>query len=423
MMKAMVTGATSGIGAATVRALTAERFEVLAVARRGDRLADLQGETGAQILVGDVRDIAALTPGIERFAPDILVNNAGVGHGIDGLAGIGPEVLQEAIDINVTSLAQLTAAALPGMIESGGGHIVNIGSIAGLLTLFSALYGATKAAVHMFSQNLRFELIGTGVRVTEICPGRVASEFVRPRKVTVSGWTGSALPGSEPLTWRMSRTRCSTRSAPRHLSMSRHLKSCRRIRPPAACGWPTEMDRLTGMIALVTGARNGIGKATALALAREGAGLILADCQLGHEFWRTIRVDLFGTLLTCRRVIPEMVTSGGGSIINISSLRAIIGTHGADAYTASKGGVPTMSRAMAVQRAKHSVRVNVLAPGVVLTERVAAFVRPDNPIYQKSLLGPSEPEDVAFLAQFLASDEARKITGTVMCVDGGASIY
>ncbi|MXW87034.1 MAG: SDR family oxidoreductase [Boseongicola sp. SB0667_bin_21] len=183
------------------------------------------------------------------------------------------------------------------------------------------------------------------------------------------------------------------------------------------------MDRLTGMIALVTGARNGIGKATALALAREGAGLILADCQLGHEFWRTIRVDLFGTLLTCRRVIPEMVTSGGGSIINISSLRAIIGTHGADAYTASKGGVPTMSRAMAVQRAKHSVRVNVLAPGVVLTERVAAFVRPDNPIYQKSLLGPSEPEDVAFLAQFLASDEARKITGTVMCVDGGASIY
>ena len=176
-MKAIVTGATSGIGAATVRALAAERFAVLAVARRGDRLADLQNETGAQTLVGDVRDIAALTHEIERFAPDILINNAGVGHGIDGLAGIGPELLQEAIDINVTSLAQLTAAALPGMIESGRGHIVNIGSIAGLHTLVSALYGATKAAVHMFSQNLRLELIGTGVRVTEICPGRVATEF------------------------------------------------------------------------------------------------------------------------------------------------------------------------------------------------------------------------------------------------------
>ena len=141
------------------------------------------------------------------------------------------------------------------------------------------------------------------------------------------------------------------------------------------------------------------------------------------EFWRTIRVDLYGTLLTCRRVIPEMARAGGGSIINISSLRAMIGTHGADAYTASKGGVLTMSRAMAMQWAEKGIRVNVLAPGVVLTERVAAFIKPDNPIYQKSLLGPSDPEDVANLALFLASDEARKVTGTVMRVDGGASIY
>ncbi|MEM7461750.1 MAG: SDR family NAD(P)-dependent oxidoreductase [Pseudomonadota bacterium] len=141
------------------------------------------------------------------------------------------------------------------------------------------------------------------------------------------------------------------------------------------------------------------------------------------EFWRTIRVDLYGTLLMCRNVIPEMVKSGGGSIINISSLRAVIGTHGADAYTASKGGVLAMSRAMAMQWAEQNVRVNVLAPGVVLTERVAAFIKPDNPIYQKSLLGPSDPEDVANMALFLASDESRKITGTVMRVDGGASIY
>ena len=141
------------------------------------------------------------------------------------------------------------------------------------------------------------------------------------------------------------------------------------------------------------------------------------------EFWRTIRVDLFGTLLTCRRVIPEMVQAGGGSIINISSLRAVIGTHGADAYTASKGGVLAMSRAMAMQWASYDIRVNVMAPGVVLTERVSAFIKPDNPIYRKSLLGPSEPEDVANLALYLASDEARRVTGAVMRVDGGASIY
>lgn len=141
------------------------------------------------------------------------------------------------------------------------------------------------------------------------------------------------------------------------------------------------------------------------------------------EFWRTIRVDLFGTLLCCRRVIPEMVKTGGGSIINISSLRAVIGTDGADAYTASKGGVLAMSRAMAMQWAEHGIRVNVMAPGVVLTERIAAFIKPDNPIYQKSLLGPSEAIDVANLALYLASDEARKVTGTVQRLDGGASCY
>lgn len=141
------------------------------------------------------------------------------------------------------------------------------------------------------------------------------------------------------------------------------------------------------------------------------------------EFWRTIRVDLFGTLLCCRRVIPEMVKTGGGSIINISSLRAVIGTAGADAYTASKGGVLAMSRAMAMQWAEHGIRVNVMAPGVVLTERVAAFIKPDNPIYQKSLLEPSDPVDVANLALYLASDEARKVTGTVARIDGGASCY
>ena len=248
------------------------------------------------------------------------------------------------------------------------------------------------------------------------------------------------------------------------------------------------MGRLTGKTALVTGGGNGIGKASIVKFAGEGAKVAIADYNRDaadalaaeiaakggeaiavcgdvsdeesvdqmvtavleaygridvllnsagggsvkdgpvtelelDEFWRTIRVDLFGTLLACRRVIPEMVRAGGGSIVNISSLRAVIGTHGADAYTASKGGVLAMSRAMAMQWAEHGIRVNVMAPGVVLTERVAAFIKPDNPIYRKSLLGPSEPEDVANLALYLASDEARKITGAVMRLDGGASIY
>ena len=141
------------------------------------------------------------------------------------------------------------------------------------------------------------------------------------------------------------------------------------------------------------------------------------------EFWRTIRVDLFGTLLMCRRVIPEMVATGGGSIVNLSSLRAVIGTSGADAYTAAKGGVLAMSRAMAIQWADKGIRINVLAPGVVMTERVAALITPENPIYRKSLLGPSEPTDIANIAVFLASDESRRVTGAVMRVDGGASAH
>ena len=177
LQRAIVTGATSGIGAATVKALATSGYDVLAVARRADRLAKLAEDFNIQTLAADVRDITTLTASIKDFKPDILVNNAGVGHGIDGLPQLAPELMQEAVDINVTAPIQLTAAVIPGMKERGRGHIVNIGSIAGLHTLVSSLYGATKSAVHIFSQNLRVELLGSGLRVSEICPGRVTSEF------------------------------------------------------------------------------------------------------------------------------------------------------------------------------------------------------------------------------------------------------
>lgn len=175
--KAVVTGATSGIGAATVRALCADGITVLAIARRTDRLAELSEETGCHTAAIDVRETGQIRDELTAFDPDIIVNNAGVGHGIAGLAGLEPDEIARAIETNLIAPIQITAAALHGMKQRGNGHIVNIGSIAGLHAGVSALYGAGKTAIHRFSQNLRNELGGTGIRVTEICPGRVSTEF------------------------------------------------------------------------------------------------------------------------------------------------------------------------------------------------------------------------------------------------------
>jgi NAD(P)-dependent dehydrogenase (short-subunit alcohol dehydrogenase family) len=139
------------------------------------------------------------------------------------------------------------------------------------------------------------------------------------------------------------------------------------------------------------------------------------------EFWRTIAVDLFGTFLGCRFAIPAMVAGGGGSIINTTSIRALIGTAGADAYSSAKGGVRALTQALALQWAAHGIRVNAIAPGVILTERVKGLLREDDPIFRKSLLGASAPEDVAGLALYLASDEARRVTGAILPLDSGAS--
>jgi NAD(P)-dependent dehydrogenase (short-subunit alcohol dehydrogenase family) len=139
------------------------------------------------------------------------------------------------------------------------------------------------------------------------------------------------------------------------------------------------------------------------------------------EFWRTIGVDLFGTFLGCRFAIPVMAAQGGGSIINTTSIRAMIGTGGADAYSSAKGGVRALTLALALQWANKNIRVNAIAPGVILSDRVKALLREDDPLFKKSLLGPSEPEEVAQMALYLASDESRRVTGAILPMDSGAS--
>lgn len=177
LSSALVTGASSGIGAAVVRALAGQGMRVWAMARRADRLEALAAETGCTPVIADVRDTAALERVMADIAPDVLVNNAGLGAGITGLARASADDVARTIDTNVTALLQVTRLVIPGMTERGRGHIVNIGSVAGLYPIASTVYGGSKGAVHLISQNLRLELRGTGIRVTEISPGRVLTEF------------------------------------------------------------------------------------------------------------------------------------------------------------------------------------------------------------------------------------------------------
>lgn len=143
------------------------------------------------------------------------------------------------------------------------------------------------------------------------------------------------------------------------------------------------------------------------------------------EFWRCLRLDLFGTWLCSRAAIPLMQSSGGGSIVNSASIVAEMGIPNRDAYTAAKGGVVALTRSMAVEFAKDRIRVNVVVPGAVGTERVLGFFEREPHLkkqWDAYLLGIAEPIDVANAALFLASDESARTTGQKLAVDSGILI-
>jgi NADP-dependent 3-hydroxy acid dehydrogenase YdfG len=201
---AVVTGASSGIGAATVRRLRAEGYQVVAAARRVDRLEALAAETGARVVPVDVTSDAS----VGRFAEaitdcQVLVSNAGLALGMDPVATGSVEEWRRMYDVNVLGSVRVIQAMLPAMIASGQGHIVLMGSTAGRIVYEGGGgYTAAKHGVAALSETLRLELLGQPVRVTEIAPGMVRTdEFSAVRFRGDTEKAGAVYSGvAEPLT-------------------------------------------------------------------------------------------------------------------------------------------------------------------------------------------------------------------------------
>ncbi|MCJ2541617.1 SDR family oxidoreductase [Thermostichus vulcanus] len=208
----LITGASSGIGAACATLFARSGAKLILAARRQDRLKelalDLEQAFGIQpyLLALDVRDRAEVSRVLQALPPewaaiDILINNAGLSRGLDKLHTGVVQDWEEMIDTNLKGLLYVTRAVLPGMVERGRGHVVNIGSIAGRQPYPGGnVYCASKAAVRAISEGLKLDLLGTPIRVTEIQPGMVETEFSEVRFHGDSSRAAAVYQGLTPLT-------------------------------------------------------------------------------------------------------------------------------------------------------------------------------------------------------------------------------
>ncbi|MFY0592823.1 SDR family NAD(P)-dependent oxidoreductase [Roseivirga sp.] len=182
---ALVTGASSGIGWASAVLLAEEGYDLILCGRRAERLTELSQKipTKTLQLVFDVSNREAVKDALDSLPDswkqiDVLLNNAGNAHGLAKLQDGSIDDWDAMIDINVKGLLYVTKAIVPGMVQRGGGHVVNIGSIAGKEVYPNGnVYCASKHAVDALNNGMRMDLVGTGVKVSQVCPGLVETEF------------------------------------------------------------------------------------------------------------------------------------------------------------------------------------------------------------------------------------------------------
>jgi NADP-dependent 3-hydroxy acid dehydrogenase YdfG len=199
---AVVTGASSGIGAATARALRADGWDLVLGARRLDRLREVGEPLGAACRPLDVTDPAS----IEAFCAAVpsvrlLINNAGAALGLERIDAADDSRWERMFELNVMGVMRMTRALLPKLRASGAGHVINLGSTAGFETYpGGAGYTASKHALRAVTRTLRLELLGEPVRVTEISPGLVETEFSIVRFAGDEARAKAVYKGVEPLT-------------------------------------------------------------------------------------------------------------------------------------------------------------------------------------------------------------------------------
>ena len=226
-----VTGATAGFGRAIARRLLRDGHRVIAAGRRAERLDALKAELGERLhpVVLDVTDaetVAALPGSLPDGwrEVDVLVNNAGLALGLEPAQKADLAQWDRMVATNVTGLIHMTRALLPGMVERNRGHVVNIGSVAGSYPYPGGhVYGGTKAFVKQFSLNLKADLVGTMVRVTDIEPGLCGgTEFSNVRFGGDDDKAAAVYKGTEPLTAEdIAETVAWVLTLPRHVNINR----------------------------------------------------------------------------------------------------------------------------------------------------------------------------------------------------------